>query len=119
MTSKERGYVERWFSLGLDEKLIFLACEQAVENRKVSFAYADKILSSLEDERDRDRQGCGGGPFRGLGAPRATQKVGADGAQLMLIWTSCTPCCTGRRTIRRGPIWDTQGNLPEGAAGAR
>ena len=47
LTSKERGYVERWFSLGLDEKLIFLACERAVENTgKVSFAYADKILSS-------------------------------------------------------------------------
>lgn len=47
LTPKERGCVERWFSLGLDEKLIFLACERAVENTgKVSFAYADKILSS-------------------------------------------------------------------------
>ena len=47
LTSKERSCVERWFSLGLDEKLIFLACERAVENTgKVSFAYADKILSS-------------------------------------------------------------------------
>lgn len=47
LTSKEREYVEKWFSLGLDEKLIFLACERAVENTgKVSFAYADKILVS-------------------------------------------------------------------------
>lgn len=47
LTPKERDYIPRWFSLGLDETLIFLACERAAENTgKVSFAYADKILTS-------------------------------------------------------------------------
>lgn len=46
LTSKEKDFVESWYRLGLDEHLIFLACERAVENTgKVSFAYADKILS--------------------------------------------------------------------------
>ncbi|MEM1484091.1 DnaD domain protein [Oscillospiraceae bacterium PP1C4] len=47
MTPKEREFVAGWFELGLDETLIFLACERAAENTgKVSFAYADKILNS-------------------------------------------------------------------------
>lgn len=47
LTSKERTYIEQWFVLGLDEKLIALACERTLENTgKVSFAYADKILSA-------------------------------------------------------------------------
>lgn len=47
MTPREREFVAAWFALGLDERLIFLACERAAENTgKVSFAYADKILAS-------------------------------------------------------------------------
>lgn len=47
LTPKERDYIPRWFALGLEETLIFLACERAAENTgKVSFAYADKILTS-------------------------------------------------------------------------
>ena len=47
LTTRERELVEKWFSLGLDEQLIGLACERTVENTgKVSFAYADKILTS-------------------------------------------------------------------------
>ena len=51
LTPKEKEYIPRWFSLGLDEVLIFLACERAVENTgKVSFAYADKILTSWKSK---------------------------------------------------------------------
>ena len=51
LTPKEKDYIPRWFSLGLDEVLIFLACERAVENTgKVSFAYADKILTSWKSK---------------------------------------------------------------------
>lgn len=51
LTQKERDYVEKWFALGLEENMIFLACERAAENTgKVSFAYADKILQSWKDK---------------------------------------------------------------------
>lgn len=51
LTPKERDYIPRWFSLGLDEPLITLACERAAENTgKVSFAYANKILTSWKSK---------------------------------------------------------------------
>ena len=47
LAPREREYTRKWFQLGLDERLIALACERTVENTgKVSFAYADRILSS-------------------------------------------------------------------------
>ncbi len=47
LTPREREYIPRWYALELAEPLLFLACERAVENTgKVSFAYADKILTS-------------------------------------------------------------------------
>lgn len=51
LTSKERTYIEQWFALGIDEKLIALACEKTLENTgKVSFAYADKILAAWKSK---------------------------------------------------------------------
>lgn len=51
LTSKEKEYVARWFALGLDEKILFLACERSVENTgKASFAYADKLLTSWKSK---------------------------------------------------------------------
>lgn len=51
LTPKEREFTARWFELGFDDALIFLACERAAENTgKVSFAYADKILSSWKEK---------------------------------------------------------------------
>ena len=47
LTPREREYIPQWYALGLEEPLLFLACERAAENTgKVSFAYADKILAS-------------------------------------------------------------------------
>ena len=47
LTSRERELVEKWFSMGVDERLFPLACERAMENTgKVSFSYADKIICS-------------------------------------------------------------------------
>ncbi|WP_195276524.1 DnaD domain protein [Anaerotruncus rubiinfantis] len=51
LTPREREFVDSWFSLGLDEKLICLACERAAENTgKVSFAYADRIIQSWKQK---------------------------------------------------------------------
>lgn len=51
LTPREREYIPRWYALELAEPLLFLACERAVENTgKVSFAYADKILTSWKSK---------------------------------------------------------------------
>lgn len=47
LSAKEKEYAERWFALGMDEKLIDYACESTLDRTgKASFAYADKIITS-------------------------------------------------------------------------
>ena len=52
MTPKEKELVNKWFDhLGLSESLITLACQRSMENTgKISFAYADKILTSWSEK---------------------------------------------------------------------
>lgn len=51
LSAKEREYVERWFALGMDERIIAYACESTLDKTgKVSFAYADKMILSWKSK---------------------------------------------------------------------
>lgn len=51
LSAKEREYVERWFALGMDERIISYACESTLDKTgKVSFAYADKMILSWKSK---------------------------------------------------------------------
>ena len=52
LSAREREFVNDWFSLGLDERLIPLACEATLDKTgKVSFSYAGKILTAWKEKR--------------------------------------------------------------------
>lgn len=83
LTSKEKEYVARWFALGLDEKLLFLACERSVENTgKTSFAYADKLLISWKSKGISTIKAAlddmKGGTSRPSGTPNKSAQTGGD-----------------------------------------
>lgn len=47
LSAKEKEFTERWFALGLDERVIAYACESTLDRTgKASFPYADKMIVS-------------------------------------------------------------------------
>lgn len=80
LTSREREYVAKWFATGLDEHVLCLACERAVDNTgKPSFAYADKIIMSWQEKGIRSVQQAVQELKSGSGAKkRQTQNISAQ-----------------------------------------
>lgn len=52
LTALEKKYIADWFALGLDSRLLCLACEATLDKTgKVSFAYAGKIISAWKEKQ--------------------------------------------------------------------
>ena len=104
LAPREREYVHKWFQLGLDERLIALACEWAVENTgKVSFAYADR---KIWQHRLQSSGRLKTSPLKQENIPPSTQRS----------WNSY--CITSSKTERGANYGIFQRDLSSGLADA-